>query len=230
MNSDTNKIELLHIELSKIPDIELINKYLFDKRYSDILLNFICLNFLVLKRLEAKKRGGEYQTAGVESIDHLIGLWCMFEEALFSLLFEAWIYIKPAAIREGLLKADSKPKDCYRVIRNEQYTMFFEKYEKRGKPHNQTTIYKHSVKAYQHNFINTSALIDPTKGEILKINNMISKDKELNSKLYNLAVDIAFLHRAEIPSLDLAATNFENAVQAMHKHNMKTSHHGNETR
>ena len=82
------------------------------------------INAFVASRLYAKALGLSPEKEP-ECIKDLVRSLAAHYQAQYELLFECWDYLKPIAVKDGLLNNDSQPKDALKIILNDGFTKAF---------------------------------------------------------------------------------------------------------
>jgi hypothetical protein len=231
MNFDINNIPLQELvtSLEDLPPFELALSYWCGHKTWHDFLNFRVTEHLIRERLNAFFLGEEPPTIEDKKLDGFIAAMSQYDMALYSLIFEGWKFIMPAAVKADLLLVGEKPRDCFRLIKLLQYRMFFENGVMGKNPQTPRAVYTHSGSAFSHNNF-ASAIETLTPIALAKFDGEILADDRKNPALLNLVHDAAFSNRSESPSLDLAATNYRNAAQSCLTAVKRWTHHGNTTR
>lgn len=231
MNFDIKNIPLqeLATSLENLPPFELALSYWCGYKTWHDFLNFRAKEHLVRERLNAFVLGEEPPAIDDKKLEGFIAAHSQYDMALYSLIFEGWKFIMPAAVRADLLLVGEKPRDCFRSIKLQQYQMFFENGIKGKSPRTRRVVYDKSAAASKHNNLKYT-LEDLTPIERASLEGKILADDLKNPALLNLVHDVAFSNRSETQSLDLAAANYHNAVQSVLIAIRKWTHHENTTR
>jgi hypothetical protein len=127
------------------------------------------------------------------------------------------------------MPANAKPRDCIRILKEQQYKLFFENREKSKKPLTKRKVYDQTSAGFKHN--NKNSFLETISNiEKIKLDDERRIDRDENPRLLNLVHECAYGNRHKKPSIDRAATQYSKAVQGVLTEIKKHTHHKNKTR